>query len=276
MLLGVKSAAYMPDEPQLLPFIQPQQQRTKGNRLRPRFRPAAHHRVKRLAHFQLRPTRAAVAHIAAVRPLRDNSFEPVFLRQFVQFLSLFGLMVRVAKPLRRVQHSLQKLLALEQRRLAQVVSIAVNQIEREVNHRRLANLLFSRSAHVHAVLQALEVSAPSRIQGHNFAVQNRLAPRESPLQRRQLRIARRNVNVVSRTQCQGPVRNPRHCAHAVPLNFEQPVGIGKWLLHQRRQHRLYARRPRAFVRPVRFPRLNRAGTSFRRRFLGNLRETSPC
>src|SRR5207248_10986890 len=102
MLLGVKSAAYMPDEPKLFPFVQTQQQRTKGNRLRPRFRPAAHHRVKRLAHFQLLPTRAAVAYRAAFRPLRDNSFEPVFLREFVQFFSLLGLMVVVSKPLRRV------------------------------------------------------------------------------------------------------------------------------------------------------------------------------
>src|SRR5438874_10491356 len=113
MLLRVKSAAHVPDEAQLLPFVQAQEQRPKRNRLRTRLRPTAHDSINRLTHFQLRPIRAAVAHINAIAALRDNPFEPALPSQPEQFFSMLQLMIEIAKTRRRVQQALQQLLALE-------------------------------------------------------------------------------------------------------------------------------------------------------------------
>ena len=185
-------------------------------------------------------------------------------------------MVGVAKPLRRVQQAAQQLFAFEQRGVAKVVSVAIKNVEREVNDRRLAYQHFAGGAHVHALLQALKVAAPARIERHNLAVENRLARGENFWKRRQFRIALGDVNVVARAQRQRSIPNPRQGADAVPLNLEEPARIGERMLGERRQHWLDARRHRAFARALQLDGADLARTALRRRLLGNLLDAPPC
>ena len=80
----------------------------------------------------------------------------------------------------------------------QVVSVAIKQIKREIYDRRLAQLLFARRAHVHALLQPLEVGVPARIERHNFTIHNRLPGSKNFGKPRQLGVARSDIQVVSR------------------------------------------------------------------------------
>src|SRR5213079_1094078 len=80
---------------------------------------------------QLRPIRAAVAHISAVRALRDNSFQSALFGQLEQLFSVLQLMVGITKPLRCMQQPLQQLLAFQQRRAPQVISVAIEKVERK-------------------------------------------------------------------------------------------------------------------------------------------------
>ncbi len=84
-------------------------------------------------------------------------------------------MVGVAKPFGRVKQTLQELFALEQRRFAKVVAVAVKKIESEVNDAYLRDKALAGGAHVHAFLQALEAAVTLGVQGHDLSVKNCLA-----------------------------------------------------------------------------------------------------
>ena len=186
-LFSVKSAAHVPDEAQFLALIQAQQQRAKGKSRGARFGPAANNCIEGLRYLQLHPIRAAVGNIRAVGALGDDSFQTVLLRQLEKLFPMFHLVIGVAKPFRRVQQALQQLLALQQRRFAKIISIAVEKIEREVNDRYLRNQVLARRAHVHAFLQAFEVAVAALIQCHDFSVNNCLRGCKSLRKRRPTR-----------------------------------------------------------------------------------------
>src|SRR5215469_5243276 len=109
-------------------------------------------------------------------------------------------MIGVAKPLGGVQQPFEKLFALEKRRFAKVVPIAIEQIENVVNDRGLSDYVLAGSAHVHAFLQALEVAVASGIKRDDFSIENRVARSDRLRKRGQLGITFGDVQVVSRAQ----------------------------------------------------------------------------
>src|SRR5262249_15030974 len=121
----------------------------------------------------------------------------MLLRQLVKLFPLFQLMVRKAKLFRSVQKPLQKLFALQQRRVAQIKSIAIKKIENVINNRRARNQFLTRRAHVHALLQPFKATQPALIERNNFAVQNRLTRAELRGKGSKLGIALRDVYVVA-------------------------------------------------------------------------------
>src|ERR1700694_5420697 len=108
-------------------------------------------------------------------------------------------MVGVAKPFGWVKQAFQELFALEQRRFAKVVAVAVKKIESEVNDAYLRDKALAGGAHVHAFLQALEAAVTLGIQSHDLPVKNCLAGGQCIGKRGQFGIAFGNVNAVTRT-----------------------------------------------------------------------------
>src|SRR5258708_28344993 len=84
-------------------------------------------------------------------------------------------MIGVAKALRRVKQALQELLAIEERSFAKVVAVAVEKIEGKVNDRYLCDQALDGGAHMHAFLQALEVTVTLGIPSDYLSVQTCLA-----------------------------------------------------------------------------------------------------
>jgi len=76
------------------------------------------------------------------------------------------------KALGGMQQPLEELLALEQRGLAEIVSIAIKQIENVVHDRRLGDLVFAWSSNMHAFLQAFEVAMAPRIKRDNLSIED--------------------------------------------------------------------------------------------------------
>src|SRR5689334_15772296 len=164
----------MPDESQFLALIQAQQQRAKGQSGSASFAPAANDRVHGLGNFQLQPVLASIGNVPAVGALRDNSLQAVLFCQREQLFPVLQLMIGVANPFGRIKQTLQELLALEERRFAKVVSVAIEKIKSEVDGRYLRGQMLAGRAHVHAFLQASEIAAALCVQSDNLPVKNRV------------------------------------------------------------------------------------------------------
>src|SRR5215469_6401266 len=145
-------------------------------------------------------------------------------------------MIGVAKPLGWVQQPFEKLLALNKRRLAKIVSIAIKQIENVVHDRRLGDLVFAWSSNMHAFLQAFEVAVAPHIKRDNLSIEDCVRSSDRVRKRSEFRVTVRDVQVVTRAQRQLPASDPSERAHSVPLDLEQPVGIGERSFANGRQH----------------------------------------
>src|SRR5712692_11811495 len=122
----------MPDKAKFLALVQAQQQRAQRNRRGASCGPASDHGIEGLGDLQLHPVHAAIGNVRAVGPLRDNPFQAGLSRKLEELFSMLQLMIGVANPLRRVQQTLQQLLALQERRFAEIITVAIEKIESEV------------------------------------------------------------------------------------------------------------------------------------------------
>src|SRR4029077_18088571 len=105
-----------------------------------------------------------------------------------------------------------------------------------------------RAADAHAALQPLEVAAAALVKHNDRSVEERLAGGEARGQIRQLRVVRGDVASGTRTQLDAAVADAADGAHAVPLDFKKPGGVGKRTVFQRSERRLQARGEGRFAR----------------------------
>ena len=165
-------------------------------------------------------------------------------------------MVGVAKPFGRVKQALQKPLAIEERSVAKVVSVAIEKIEGEINDGYLREKTLAGGPHVHAFLEALEIAVTLGIQSDDLSVKNCLAGGQGIGKRGQFGIALDDVNAGTRAQRQGTILDSGLRANTVPLDFKEPVRIGKGAVGECRQHGFQARRHCGLARALQLRRLN--------------------
>ena len=137
---------------------------------------------------------------------------------------------------------MQIFLALDQRDLAQVVALRVNQIEEPAVHRRRLDQRRRRTVDVHAALQDAEVRASFGIERHDLAVEDGILGANQERQLTQFGVMRGDVAAITRDQPQLLPVDLRLDAHAVPLEFIYPARIAERRLARRRQHGLEVRR----------------------------------
>src|SRR5208337_4277011 len=113
-------------------------------------------------------------------------------------------MIGITNSLGTVEEPPEKLFAFQKRRRPQVVSIAIQKVEHEIDHRKSGKQFLPRMAHVHAFLQHSEIATPPAIQNDNFSVEHSLSAAERVRKRSQVRILRGDVSARPCAQLSSP------------------------------------------------------------------------
>src|SRR4029077_17853681 len=103
------------------------------------------------------------------------------------------------------ENSAEELLAIEERDLTEIITVAVELVEDIVDNGRLLQERRGRAADAHAALQPLEVAARALVKHTDLSVEERLAGGEARGQIRQLRVVRGDVASGTRTQLDAAV-----------------------------------------------------------------------
>ena len=235
--LLVHARAGMADEAKGLALVEAEKQRAEMRAAAAGRGPAAYDHVQSLGGLQLDPILAASADVNAIDALADDAFEVLLPGQFKKVFAIFQNMIGKAKLRRWVDQAAQKILALEQGNFAQIVAIAIEQIEQIIGY-RIARAQIGRGLlHVHALLHALEIAAAFFIENDDFAVQKRTPGADALGQGGQFRILVGDFIAGTREQADFAIFDPGERARAVPFHFEEPAGIGERTIDERGQHR---------------------------------------
>ena len=121
----------------------------------------------------------------------------------------------------------------------QVVTIKVEQIESVIEDRNFRATRFHPStvvANARALLHQAEGGPAFRVEGHDFAVQDRGAGTNMAGNFTEFGILTGHLVLVPRDQAHMIALNKCEGAITVPLDLEQPVGIVEGLVYKRCQH----------------------------------------
>ena len=146
-------------------------------------------------------------------------------------------MVGIAKGRLRIEDFAKQLLAFDQRRLAQVNAVAIQDVEGVVDDRRAVHHRLRHAGDIHSGLRALEAAAAFLVEDDDLAVDQRLFHAEPIGQCRQLGVVRGDVAAGAGEESALAVFHLGQGADAVPLHLEDPLGVGKRLGGQSREHR---------------------------------------
>src|SRR5215471_7145580 len=172
--MRIETAAGMADKAQGLFVIKPEENRAEGDAGVACGGPATNDGIECLGNLDFGPTGAAIGDVAAVDPLGHDAFEPLLLGELEKLLAVFDLVIREAEAVVGVEESLQKLLALQHRNLAEIESVDVEKVEEEIDGGNLGDEGRRRGANVHALLQQTKVAMAAGVQRDDFAVENSL------------------------------------------------------------------------------------------------------
>src|SRR5690606_5739688 len=124
------------DEAQSVAVVEPDQQRAEVRPSAARRGEASDHRIDFAQDLDLEPLARAAGPIRTVGALGDDPLGAVLAGELEQLLALLGEVRRVSKPRARVQDLLEQALALDERRVAQVVAVEPWQVEGVEDDRR--------------------------------------------------------------------------------------------------------------------------------------------
>src|SRR5208337_3705824 len=195
--------------------------------------------------LRLGPALAAPRPIGRTPELRHDAFEAEPAGVPEHDLAVLVEMAAVAQRSGAVaEDRLQKPLALDKRRLAQIEAVQVEEIE-GVEDEAVRALL------AEGPLEGGEVRRAGVVLDHDLAVDQRLA-HGKPLERLDHRLAelRRPVEPAAREQREASLVDARLDPIAVELDFVQPAFAGGRRLDRRRQHRLDEAGQRRPLRPL--------------------------
>ena len=131
--------------------------------------------------------------------------------------------------------------------------VEVQDVEDHVGHR----LALGQAPHrrlgrqVHAPLQALEAGAALLVEGHDLAVEQRVARAERAPEPAQLRVAGRDVVEVARDQPRAPALDVAERPHPVPLDLVGPAVVARRQRPRLGEHGHQALRQRLALRVLR-------------------------
>src|SRR3984957_19836539 len=111
----------------------------------------------------------------ALPALRYDPFQPSLFCALHQLNAILHDVVGIANVRRWSQEFSQQFFALFERNIAQIVAIAVQQIEDVISHRTLLLQGQGRIRNSEARLYPREVRSPFLIENYNLAIENRLA-----------------------------------------------------------------------------------------------------
>src|SRR5260370_667209 len=174
--------------------------------------------------FDFEPGVAAFGFIAAGGVLGDNTFQLMLARELQERFAVAGIVLGVAHSSVRPNDGLQDALAFGERRVAQVVSVEVEQIKDKVIDRPASGQLSDRAGHrADARLQQGKAGMPLAIERDDFPIENRGLGGNVLLHPCEFRILPFDAGTFSRGQPYGVTACKSYGADSVPFEFEEPV-----------------------------------------------------
>ena len=202
-----------------------------------RIGPASHDGVEFLAQFKFQPVGGSSFRIRAMDLLAQDAFQMALHGDLVEFLSLLKLMIRVAHQRIGLEHLSEEGFSLEKRDLAKIVSVVIQNVEHVVDHRNLLQKIFRRLDDRKTLLQKLEVAPAFFVERDNFAVEPCILSVYIFSEPREFRIFTGHLPARSRPQADFVTLNACQRADSVPLDLEEPIGIGEGPVRERGQSR---------------------------------------
>src|ERR1035437_9103955 len=193
-----------------------------------------------VADLDLLPLAAALGFVAAGGALGDDPFQAVLPRRFQHLLARAG--ESLGDPQHRSgRYQLLKLLSPPaQADVAKIVSVQVKQVEGKVPHRGRAYQV--RNGMGIAVgdprLDQVEPRNAFLVEHRDFAVEHRLIGGDVVMHHGQLGVLPLAPQPAAGLDAHLFALHERDGAHAVPLDFEQPLLAARRTLGERRGHRL--------------------------------------
>jgi hypothetical protein len=147
-------------------------------------------------------------------------------------------MVGIFNEVRRTQDLLEPGFPLNDRATHQVVAIEVQQIEREIDKLRSPRFSITATPYAQLVLKQLKLWPAVFVERDYLTIENRFFCIDLLRYVCKLGVLRRHLDLIARNESRFSLADEADGSKPIPLRFENPIRIRKWLINQSRQHRM--------------------------------------
>src|ERR1700730_5328614 len=187
--------------------------------------PAADHNVKAMNNLEFQPQRRTLPHITTVEALGNNSFQMALPGYFIKLDPILYHLVRIANCFRGSQQFAQQIFSSFERNVAQIVTVAIEQVIYVKSHRVFLLQRLRRIRDTEARLNSPEVRPALLIEHHDFAVYDGLTRIQLLHNVFQFRIFRSDVSVGAGTKLHVSIAQVRQGSFSIPLDFKKPIRV---------------------------------------------------